>query len=298
MNVLFLILKGMMIGIANVIPGVSGGTMAVSLGIYDRLIGSVSRLFKDLRKSLSFLLPILGGAALGIVGFSYAIEYLLEKHTFITCMAFVGLILGGLPMLFSSLSKAKKENRRSIGIVGILAFAAAFIISAGLPLLKAGDSVMTSIPVTAVNMLLLFVIGIIASATMVVPGVSGSMILMIMGYYYGIINSVTGFLDALRAMDLGAMKDGFLLLFPFGLGMLLGIFLIAKLITFLFERFCVETYCAILGLVVASPVAIFINTGLFLELSSLSVWSVLLGILLMAAGAVVTQFVGESNSST
>jgi len=97
------IIKGIMIGIANIIPGVSGGTMAVSLGIYDRLIGSISGLFREFKKSILFLIPIIIGAGIGIVGFTYAIEYLLDKHTFVTCMAFVGLILGGLPAIFSSM---------------------------------------------------------------------------------------------------------------------------------------------------------------------------------------------------
>ena len=225
MELVFNIIKGVMIGIANVIPGVSGGTMAVSFGIYDRLISSISGFTKHVKESLALLAPILLGCALGIAGFTYAIEYLLENHTFVTCMTFVG--------------------------------------------------------------------GIVASATMVIPGVSGSMMLMILGYYYGIINTITSFLDGLRAMDLAALKDGFLLLAPFGIGVLLGIVLIARLISFLFERYGVQTYGAILGLVLASPFAIFYNTGLFGELSSLSVWAVLLGIMLMIGGAVVTNFVGE-----
>lgn len=287
------IVKGMMIGIANVIPGVSGGTMAVSLGIYDRLIGCISGLAKRFRESIAFLIPILIGCAIGIAGFTYAIEYLLSKHTFVTCMAFVGLILGGLPMLYKSLRQKMRDSGSGIGVIGVLAFFLAFAVSAGLPLLKTGDEALTMIPVSAGNMAILFLLGIVASATMVIPGVSGSMMLMIFGYYYGIINTITGFLDALRAMDMAGLKDGVLLLAPFGIGVLLGIVLIAKLISFLFERYGVQTYCAILGLVVASPFAIFYNTGLFSELSSLSVWTVLLGVLLMIGGAFITNFVGE-----
>ena len=296
MNFLLNVLKGIMIGIANVIPGVSGGTMAVSLGIYDRLLGSISGLFKHLKESLGFLFPILLGCAIGIVGFTYAIEYLLSNHTFVTCMAFVGLILGGLPMLWKSMRKELKESRSSIGVSGVLFFLLGLLVCGGFPLLKAGDEAMTVIAVTPLNMLILFVLGVVASATMVIPGVSGSMMLMIFGYYYGIIGTIKGFLDGVRALDFTVMRDGFLLLFPFGIGVLLGIFLIAKLITFLFEQFGVQTYCAIMGLVIASPFAIFYNTGLFPMLSSLSVWTVLFGILLMAAGAVITNLVGEAGN--
>ncbi|MCI8454858.1 MAG: DUF368 domain-containing protein [Lachnospiraceae bacterium] len=294
MQFLFNVFKGMLIGVANVIPGVSGGTMAVSLGIYDRLIGSISGLFGAFKKSVSFLLPILIGCVLGIVCFTYIIEYLLADHTFVTCMAFVGLILGGIPILLTALKKSMRTRRKkTIGICGIAAFLLAFFICAGLPLFNVGETGLTKIDVSAGNMAILFLLGIIASATMVIPGVSGSMMLMIFGYYYGIINTIKGFFDALRAMDFPTMVHGVLLLAPFGIGILLGIFLIAKLITFLFERFGVETYCAILGLVLASPVAIFINTGLFSMLTSLNFWAIAFGAVLLIAGAMFTNLVGE-----
>ena len=285
------IIKGVMIGIANIIPGVSGGTMAVSLGIYDRLIGAVSGLFKEFKKNIAFLIPIIIGCGIGIVGFTYAIEYLLDKHTFVTCMAFVGLILGGLPAIISSMKS--KMTSGGIGVFGILAFVIAFVISGGMPLLKESKDALTVIAVTPVNMVILFILGVVASATMVIPGVSGSMMLMIFGYYYAIINTIKTFLDNLRAFDLMRMKDGILLLAPFGIGVILGIFLIAKLITFLFEKYGVQTFCAILGLVISSPIAIFINTGLVSKLGSLSIWEILFGIVLMGAGAFVTVFVGE-----
>lgn len=274
MEFVFNIIKGVMIGIANVIPGVSGGTMAVSFGIYDRLISSISGFTKHVKESLALLAPILLGCGLGIAGFTYAIEYLLENHTFVTCMTFVGLILGGLPALYRAMNEKKAAGSGKMGAGAIIAFLLAFAVSAGLPLLKTGGDTLAVLPVNGSTMAILFVLGIVASATMVIPGVSGSMMLMILGYYYGIINTITSFLDGLRAMDLAALKDGFLLLAPFGIGVLLGIVLIARLISFLFERYGVQTYGAILGLVLASPFAIFYNTGLFGELSSLSVWAV------------------------
>lgn len=288
------ILKGIMIGIANIIPGVSGGTMAVSLGIYDKLIGSVSNLLKDWRSSVRTLLPLLIGCGIGIVGFTYAIEYLLSHHTFVTCMAFVGLILGGLPVLFQALRKELRTQKKSIGISGAVAFILFFAICAFLPMLKNNQDVLTSFAVTPMTMILLFLVGVIASATMVIPGVSGSMVMMILGYYYAVINTIKGFLDSLKAFDMPGLIHGACLLIPFGIGVLLGIFLIAKLITFLFEKFGIQTYCAILGLIIASPFAIFYNTGLFSQLSSLTIGSVILGVVLAAAGAVLTLKMGEA----
>ena len=288
-------IKGMFIGIANVIPGVSGGTMAVSLGIYDKLISSISNLLKDWKKSLAALLPIILGCGIGIVGFSYAIEFLLSKYTFVTCMTFVGLILGGIPVLVRALRKDLHKKGSSIGVSGVIAFLALFAVAVFLPMLNEDTEVLKTFTPTAGTMISLFLVGIIASATMVVPCVSGSLVMMILGYYYGIFEAIRSFIEALKNLDTAGLLNGFLLLFPLGIGVLLGIFLIAKLITFLFERYGVQTYCAILGLIVASPFAIFYNTGLFEQLSSLKAGSVLVGIVLAIVGAVVTRYLGEQS---
>ena len=282
------IIKGILIGIANIIPGVSGGTMAVSLGIYDKLISSISNLLKDWKKSLVTLLPIILGCGIGIVGFTYAIEYLLSNHTFVTCMAFVGLILGGIPILLISLKKELAKTSSKIGISGILAFVFLFAVAVFLPMMNAEDEVLKTFHATPGVMAALFFVGIIASATMVIPGVSGSLVMMILGYYYGIINTIKSFLDALKAFDIPGLIHSFALLMPFGIGVLLGIFLIAKLITFLFEKFGIQTYCAILGLIIASPFAIFYNTGALKQISSLGIGQILLGCLLAVLFAAVT----------
>lgn len=286
-------IKGIFIGIANIIPGVSGGTIALSMGIYDKLIGAVSNFLKDWKKSVITLLPILIGCGIGLVGFTFAIEYLLSEHTFVTCMTFIGLILGGLPILIRQLKEKLHKRGGSIGLSDILAFVILFALAIFLPLLDSGEEVLKTLTATPGTMAIMFFIGIIASATMVIPGVSGSLVLMILGYYYGIIESIKTFLESLKAFDVPALTNGFLILFPLGIGILLGIFLIAKLITFLFERYGVQTYCAILGLILSSPFAIFENTGLFDQLGQLNIMLILSGILLAVVGAVVTYMLGE-----
>lgn len=287
------IIKGIFIGIANIIPGVSGGTIALSMGIYDKLIGAISNFLKDWKKSVITLLPILVGCGIGLIGFAYAIEYLLSEHTFVTCMAFIGLILGGLPILVKQLKGKIKERGGSIGISDVLAFVILFAFAIILPLLASDEEVLKSLTATPGLMVIMFFIGIIASATMVIPGVSGSLVLMILGYYYGIIGSIKDFLEALRVFDVPALTNGFLILCPLGIGILLGIFLIAKLITFLFEKYGVQTYCAILGLILSSPFAIFYNTGLFKQMDQLNLPIILAGILIFVVGTVVTYLLGE-----
>lgn len=286
------IVRGIVIGIANVIPGVSGGTMAVSMGIYDKLIGAVNGLTKNFVRSVRILAPLLVGMAIGVVGFSYLVEYLLAQHTLATCLTFVGLILGGLPVLWPSLKKsiAKKPGGKA-GAPEVLAFLVLLAVGVGMPLLQGGgDGVQTLTPGVGMALLLL-ILGVIASVTMVIPGVSGSMVLMILGYYYGVINAVTGTISALKALDFAGVFNGMLLLVPFGIGVLLGILLIAKLIDWLFDRFPSQTYSAIIGLVVSSPFAILYASGALA--GGLNWIELVVGIVLGAAGAWITLLMGE-----
>ncbi|MGO5165764.1 MULTISPECIES: DUF368 domain-containing protein [unclassified Candidatus Paralachnospira] len=292
MNFILDMLKGAMIGIANVIPGVSGGTMAVSMGIYNKLISSVSHLFSQFKKSIRTLLPILIGCVIGIVCFTYAIKYLLTNQPLPTCLTFLGLILGGVPVLIREMKTGiRKSRRRKLTAMNVLAFLVMFLLAAALPFLKESTDTLTTLTATPGTMIVLFFMGIIAAATMVIPGVSGSMILMILGYYYGVINSITGFMDALKAGNWNALLGEAAILIPFGIGCVLGIFLIAKLIEYLFERHTVSTYAAILGLILSSPFGIFHNTG---ALAHVTVGSLIIGIILMIAGAFGTWYMGET----
>ena len=92
------ILRGVMIGVANIIPGVSGGTMMVSMGIYDKIIGAVNNIFKEWKQSLKTLLPYAIGMLLGIAGLSFCITYFFEHFPLQTAFLFIGLIFGGLPV--------------------------------------------------------------------------------------------------------------------------------------------------------------------------------------------------------
>lgn len=286
------IVRGIVIGIANVIPGVSGGTMAVSMGIYDKLIGAINGLTKTFWRSVRILAPLLVGMALGVVGFSYLIEYLLTQHTLATCLTFVGLILGGLPVLWPSLKKsvAKKKSGR-LGAPEAISFLALLAVGVGMPLLQGGEGGVQSLTPSLGLALLLVVLGLIASATMVIPGVSGSMVLMILGYYYGILNAVTGTVSALKALDWAGVLNGLLLLAPFGIGVVLGIWLIAKLIDWLFNRFPSQTYAAIIGLVLSSPFAILYASGALAD--GVNWIELVVGVVLGAAGAWVTLLMGE-----
>lgn len=295
MKVLFDILRGIVIGVANIIPGVSGGTMAVSMGIYDKLIGAVNNLFKQFKKSILFLLPLLLGMGLGIVGFGKLLDYLLEYHVLATSLTFVGLILGGLPILWANLTKsAKKKPAGRLGAGEVICFVLLLAAGVGLSLLQGSEGAVQALVLNPVTILVLFLLGVVASATMVIPGVSGSMVLMVLGYYSSILALVTGCLDSLVARDWAGLFHNVGLLIPFGIGVVLGIFLIAKLIDFLFRRFPSQTYAAIIGLIVSSPFAILYSSG---ALAAFSVWGLVIGLILGVLGAFVTLLMGRGEKA-
>ena len=275
-------LRGMVIGLANIIPGVSGGTMMVSMGIYDTIIGCINSLFKDFKRCVKMLWPYALGMVLGVLGLAKLITFLLGSYPLPTNMAFIGLILGGLPMIIKKMKGEKK------GIAGMIAFVLAFALVVGLKIVGSGSTADATIALNIGQILILFVMGVIAAATMVIPGVSGSMMLMLLGYYNPVVGSVSGLVDALIARDLGAVLSCCGVLIPFGVGVVIGIFAVAKLIEVLLKRFPGPTYCAILGLVTASPVAILMG----LSLSGVTVMTVVISVVALAAGAVCAYKLG------
>lgn len=276
------ILRGVLIGIANAIPGVSGGTMMVSMGIYDKIISSVTNIFHQFKKSVITLIPYGIGMGLGIVGLSFVIDYLFANYPIPTALLFIGLILGGLPLMLGKV-KGKSMNIWN-GIVFLVFFAFIFLLQ----WLNAEATDVTL--VLSVSMAIrLFFVGIIAAATMVIPGVSGSMILMLFGFYTPVLEAVTLTVTALVNGDFGDFIHQCLILVPFGVGVLLGIYYVAKLIEILLKKQETMTYCAILGLIVASPFVILMQTSL----TALNVSTILISVFTFGIGFAVAYFLGR-----
>lgn len=277
------ILKGMVIGLANIIPGVSGGTMAVSMGIYDKLIHCITHLFKEFKKSVLFLLPIFIGAGLALVVLPFVIEKMFASFPLQTNFLFIGLIIGGLPAIWGKV----KGNR--IGAGHIIVFLVFFAIVAGMAALGETEGNSVALDTGFLSMVKLFFVGIIAAATMVIPGVSGSMMLLLMGYYHPILETITYFIRSLIVFDIHGITRGLSLLVPAGIGVVLGIFGIAKLVEIVFEKYPLYAYSAIIGLIVASPVAILLTAAI----PALSVVNVLTSVVALAVGTVIAMKLGE-----
>lgn len=285
MNLLKSILKGMVIGVANAIPGVSGGTMAVSMGIYDKLIHALTHLFKEFKKSMQVIVPILIGAGLGVVVLAAVIEKMFEAIPIQTNMLFIGLIIGGLPII---LNKVKGQKVSAGGVIGFLVF---FVIVVGLAAIGESEGAAADVSFGFVNVLKLFGVGIVAAATMVIPGVSGSMMLMIMGYYETIIEVINDFVKSIIAFDIDAMLTAMGVLVPFGIGAVFGIFAIAKLVEIVFEKAPLIAYWSIIGLIVSSPIGIILmNKTAFVE--GLNPISIITGLVALVAGGLVALKLG------
>ena len=293
MKFLVEIVKGIFVGIANVIPGVSGGTMAVSFGIYDKIISSVTNLFKDFKNSVKTLFPIAIGIAVGVIAFTFIITDLLKYQPFCTSAAFTGLIVGGVPAIIKSLKESSTTDTHKSISANVIAFIVLFAISLFMPFLNGNAESGILLTADIGTMIKVFFLGIIAAATMVIPGVSGSLVLMILGYYFGIITAVKDFITGLKNLDFGVMWDNALVLAPFAVGCILGIFFISKLIEWLFNNYPTATFSGILGLIVTSPISIFYKVNQEYSLSSTSIVQVIVGIVVCIACIYVTIFMGK-----
>lgn len=283
MNMFKNIIKGMMIGIANIMPGVSGGTLAVSMGIYDKLIHCITHILSEFKESMKFLLLIFAGAGIALVALTFVIEALFQYYPIPTNLLFIGLIVGGLPPVVTKV----KSHKLSFGhiLAGLLFFA----LVVGMAMMGDNGNRQVTLNLGIVPMIKLVLVGIIAAATMIIPGVSGSMVLLILGYYEPIIQQITAFCTAVITLDMAGILHGIAILLPFGIGVLIGILGIAKIIEIIFEKYPVYAYCAIIGLIAASPIAILVCSNF----AGFSVSVLLISIVTFAAGFGIAIKIGD-----
>lgn len=244
---LILFVKGVVLGIAFIIPGVSGGTLAVLLGIYEELIEAASNFYKSLsnfKKYFMYLLPIGIGVVVSVGVCAKIIKFGLEKAPIVTMLIFLGLILGGIPKLFKSVDNKPGVKEFLCMLVGI-------VIVLLMLFMDKGSSNVNFDNMNALGYFLVFLVGILASATMVVPGISGSFTLMLIGYYEPILNVVN------NLTSLNNVGANLLIMLPFLLGVVIGIVVIAKLIEFCLNKYRTVTYYVILGFVLSSVISVF-----------------------------------------
>ena len=239
-------IKGFILGIANVIPGVSGGTMAVSMGLYELILSSIGNFFKDIKGNFIKLLPIILGILVAIVSTSKLVTYALTNYKAQTLCLFIGLIFGGVSLI---MRKIKGKGSK----INYLIFFVIFFFVISLNFLKTGLIEISFTNMGIIDYLLLLLIGFVASSAMVIPGISGSFILMVLGYYDKIIYTLS------TITDFSKLGSNLLILVPFGIGVIIGIVFMAKLITNLIKKYETKTYFAIMGFVLSSVVVLLLQ---------------------------------------
>ncbi len=232
---IILIFKGIIVGLGKIIPGVSGAMLAITLGIYDKCVNAISNFTKNIKDNMNLLFYIGIGIILSIGVFSNLVIFLLNNYYIITMCFFIGLIIGGLPKLYSE-SKINVKKISNI-IVIIVSFVTIIILNSFNPehVVKMEASFTTLVG-----------IGFLESFAMIVPGISGTALLMLVGYYDLVI------LRFSQIFNIMALFETVKFFIPFGIGMLIGVIIISKIINICFKKYPKKTYCVILGLVLSS----------------------------------------------
>lgn len=268
MSFLYLFLIGILIGTAMIIPGVSGGVLAVIFNVYDKMIYSLTNLFKDFKRNFLFLFILGFGILVGAIWFSKVMIFLYKYHETITKFAFIGLILGGVPFLFK---EVKIKNKK----ISYVAMIITFILSLSLWMFSKTvfeldlDADTSSGIVSFIN---LFLAGVIYSVGKVIPGISGSFLLIIIGMYEYVLSVMA------HPITVGLMELNKLI--PFIIGLVTGIIVLLKLINYLLEKHYGLTYSIIVGFVLGSIPALIPR---FTMLSN-----VFVGLIIMVIGFVLS----------
>lgn len=253
-----LLFIGIAIGMANVIPGVSGSTMAVVFNIYDRFVNAITLNIKKLIENRRFVIPVVGGMALGVLLFSKLITVLYENFPVQTDYFFTGLIIGSIPMLFSFMTKKqdgqKFTAKKTISVV--ICALAGFAVLIGFGLLGSdvdtAKEISKSLPQWTFPLALhIFAAGCVGAIAMIIPGISGSLLMLIMGVYPIVMKSIPALFvpsQTLRA---------FFLLLPNGIGVLAGLLCGAWIVKTFLRIAPNQTYAVIFGLIAGSAIQLF-----------------------------------------
>lgn len=267
--------KSFIIGLGIIFP-VSASFLAVLLNMYDRILKTINNFFKDFKKNFKFLLALGSGIVLSCLVGCILMKFTLDMYPVATYLLFCGLVLGGIPTLWKSTKKKYTTGNFLLMIVGCA-------LLASLSFFKAGGNV--AINPMGIGALKLLGVGFISSM-MIVPGVSGSALLVVMGYFEPLLDVIT---SAIKFQD---FWTNVLVVVIFGVGMLLGFVILSKIIEKLMEKFPVKSYFVIIGFVAASVINIFVEVLTF----KVSIIEWIIAILLFILGFGVSyKFIKEEN---
>jgi putative membrane protein len=235
---------GVLMGIANLIPGVSGGTMILAMGLYTEFIDSVADLtaLRFSRRRILFLLQVGVGAAASILLLAGVILDLLFRYPVAMYALFIGMTLGGAPLLVASLRPIKAD--------AVIATLIGLGLMIGVVAMKSGSGLPHHLGMDLVS-------GVVGSTTMVLPGISGSYMLLVMDQYDRVIGAVHALKEALQARDVALLQSALWIVAPVGIGAVVGIVGLSNLLKYLLRRRPRETVGVLLGVLLGSVVGLW-----------------------------------------
>lgn len=254
--------KGVLGGIGNIVPGLSGSALLIIIGIYENAIDAISNIFKNFKKSFLYLLPIGLGILVGTFLFSNIIEFSINKFPMATSIIFVGFLIGTIPSLF------KQATKKGFKWSYLISFMIAFILGVLLLFFKENSNV-SEITFNFNGIIKLISMGILLACSTIIPGISSTVLLSMFGLY-GI------YLHAINTLNIK-------LLIPVLLGLAIGGFILSKIINYLLKKQYGYTFFAIVGFTVSTIPALFTTQLIFnLEL--------IIGIIIAIIAFAITSF--------
>ena len=223
--------KGILIGAGGILPGISSGVLCVVFGIYEKLIDSVLYFFQNIKENFKFLFPILLGGVIGVLVVSNLLEMLLYKFPLQTKAVFVGLIVGGIPLIISEIKQREKIEK--LNIIYLI-----FSLFVGILMVYLEKNMSVNLAYGNLNIIYLIISGILMSIGVIVPGVSSTIILMLLGIYQTYLSSISNLF--------------FPVLIPIGIGLIIGSLIVMKAIKILLDRYYQQTMMSIIGFTLGS----------------------------------------------
>lgn len=290
-NFISLFIKGLAIGTAAIIPGISGGTIAFMLGIFDHLIEAIVGIRKNFRKSVGVLLPTALGIVLAIGALTFPMGLAFEYAPLPTVALFAGFIIGSLPSL-------RKELPKSFSLKEWIFI----VIPALIALLLGVFSVIGELDASLIlesgaflPKLSLIIVGFLGVSAFVVPGISGSMLLLTIGFYEPVLNSLQRLIE--NVWNLPGLVPELINFALLGIGALVGFVVISKLMSLLFKKYKDQILLAIFGFIVGSIGAVFYNYKIISVYTNLHLWMVITSLVTLSVGVVVSVWLNRRYAS-
>lgn len=241
---------GTLMGLANLVPGISGGTMLLAAGVYPRFVQAIAEVttLKFRRESMVLLGSVVAFALVAIVLLAGVVKGFVVDHRWVAYSVFIGLTLGGVPVVWGLV----KDRGPALW----LGAAAGFVAMAALALSQSGG---TSSAATAdAGFLMMFVAGVAGASAMILPGISGGYLLLVLGVYVAILTGIDEVKLALKAGSVSALMDPVLsVVLPVGLGVVVGVVVVSNLIRWLLDKYELATLGVLLGLLVGAVVGLW-----------------------------------------